>query len=525
MTWRRALLLVPAASAAITMHSATGAETPTWDAAAETAVVYNSALPESVELAHYYAERRGIPADRLIGIRCSADEAISREAFNETIAPSMRHAFIERDWFKVQTQTVRNTVTGKEEKLPVVVKSHVKVLAIMRGVPLKIIRQSEHPKPSQEDEASVDAELVCLGLPVFRLAGIVINPFFDLQERFPAAPAVNGMLMVGRVDGPSQEIAKRLIDDAIAVENTGLRGRGVLDLALKTGTYEQGDDWLRRSAEIWKRTGIPAWIDTTENLIREGWPLPDTALYFGWYAGEISGALKTPEFRFKQGAIACHLHSFSASTVRSRTQAWAGPLLDRGAAAVLGNVWEPYLSLTVHFDVLNDRLTRGWTLAESAWCATPGLSWMNLVLGDPLYRPFARTAIDDGPDNDYAIFVDAAKRHAGEKDAIALKKEVTQLAEIKGNPRLLELLALRCAQESQIAEATALLEHARSLFIQPEDKVRTILYQAELLRRRKPPNGQLEAAALIKQAMQDKKLMSAHAADLLQALARELPGT
>src|SRR5262249_34998804 len=31
----------------------------------------------------------------------------------------------------------------------------------------------------------------------------------------------------------------------------------------------------------------------------------------------------------------------------------------------------------------------GFTLSESAWMSTRALSWMNVVIGDPLYRPFA----------------------------------------------------------------------------------------------------------------------------------------
>ena len=67
--------------------------------------------------------------------------------------------------------------------------------------------------------------------------------------------------------------------------------------------------------------------------------------------------------------------------MRSETSEWRGPLLDRGAAAVLGNTWEPYLALTCHLDVFLDRLLKGYTLAEAAWMGTPALSWMTLVLG------------------------------------------------------------------------------------------------------------------------------------------------
>ena len=37
------------------------------------------------------------------------------------------------------------------------------------------------------------------------------------------------MLMTSRLDGPTAEIAKRLVDDAVAVEAKGLSGKVVID--------------------------------------------------------------------------------------------------------------------------------------------------------------------------------------------------------------------------------------------------------------------------------------------------------
>ena len=110
-------------------------------------------------------------------------------------------------------------------------------------------------------------------------------------------------------------------------------------------------------------------------------------MYFGWYAQDVAGPFTREDFRFAPGAVACHIHSFSATSVRDPFHWWVGPLLNKGAAAALGNVYEPYLTLTTHLDIFADRLFDGFTLAEAAWAATPGLSWMNTVVGDPLYRP------------------------------------------------------------------------------------------------------------------------------------------
>jgi hypothetical protein len=192
------------------------------------------------------------------------------------------------------------------------------------------------------------------------------------------------------------------------------------------------------------------------------------------------------------GAVACHLHSYSAAAIRSTDRHWVGPLLMHGAAVALGNVFEPYLSLTVHFDVLTQRLLDGFTVAEAAWNATPVLSWMNVVCGDPLYRPYARgpgaTMGGEGSARDYALYQGLAVRHQ-KQDSRELKKALTEMAESRNRPHLLELTALLSASEGQNAQAIELLEHAASLYTTPADKARILLHLADLHRKEGRPKN------------------------------------
>lgn len=91
------------------------------------------------------------------------------------------------------------------------------------------------------------------------------------------------------------------------------------------------------------------------------------------------------------GAFAYHLHSFSASTVRSTTRNWCGPLLAKGATCTMGCVYEPYLGYTPNVAIFLDALARGQTFGEAAWTAQGALSWQTAVIGDPLYRPFGQS--------------------------------------------------------------------------------------------------------------------------------------
>jgi hypothetical protein len=51
-------------------------------------------------------------------------------------------------------------------------------------------------------------------------------------------------------------------------------------------------------------------------------------------------------------------------------------------------VYEPYLSFTANLDVFQDRLLAGVTLAEAGWMSQRAISWMGVVIGDPLYKPY-----------------------------------------------------------------------------------------------------------------------------------------
>jgi hypothetical protein len=112
-------------------------------------------------------------------------------------------------------------------------------------------------------------------------------------------------------------------------------------------------------------------------------------LYFGWHSAVLSGPFKVPDFRFPPGAIALHIHSYSAQTLRSADVDWCGPLVARGVTATFGNVHEPYLTFTHYPHLLFHALAEGRNLGDAAFFALPGLSWQAVVIGDPLYRPFA----------------------------------------------------------------------------------------------------------------------------------------
>ena len=160
-------------------------------------------------------------------------------------------------------------------------------------------------------------------------------------------------------------------------------------------------------------------FDDKPDLIGPTDPCNDVAIYLGWYNADPYGPWITLPNRFVPGAIAYHLHSYSANTVRSETSNWVGPLIAHGADATMGMVYEPYLSLTPHEDIFTRRLLQGDYFAEAAYASEMALSWMLTVVGDPLYRPFHEPV-------DVAL-VDAGATHSRHDDWVLLQKVQRQI--------------------------------------------------------------------------------------------------
>jgi hypothetical protein len=110
-------------------------------------------------------------------------------------------------------------------------------------------------------------------------------------------------------------------------------------------------------------------------------------LYCGWY----SLRRYVDAFTFSPGAVGFHLASFEAISLRGRRErGWVKGLLDHGVAVTLGPVAEPYLqSFPPPKEFFGLLLTGRCTLAETYAYTTTFLSWMQMPIGDPLYRPFA----------------------------------------------------------------------------------------------------------------------------------------
>jgi uncharacterized protein (TIGR03790 family) len=487
--------------------------------AASTIVVFNAEIPESAALARFYAQKRGIVRDHLIGLHCSVDEEIGRGQYDTTIAEPIRAACIKKHWWVLLDDDVPERG---------IISSSIRFVVLIKGIPLKIRSTPDYPgdkpgnAPTDRNEASVDSELTVLARFSHQISGPLNNPYFESHSPI-AAFGDSSLLLVCRLDAPTAETVRRMIVDSIAAEKNGLWGRAYVDQAKNTTPgFEVGDKWLEEITGQLHKVGVPVVEDDAPAVFATGFPMSDCALYYGWYAGSVTGPFTQSDFRFVPGAVAVHIHSFSAATLRDPNANWVAPLLTKGAAASLGNVYEPYLQLTANLNIFNDRLLHGFTLAESAYMSYRGISWMAVVVGDPLYRPYASwSQLDSKKDvsktaSAWKMYHDFAVENSGKPDAeyrTIARKAASRLA----NCPMLEDIGLMVAHDGNWADAASYFQQVRACYSKRDDLLRAVLEEANAWVKQENPK---QALALIRNAL--RIISDGPTADLLRQMEREL---
>lgn len=368
----------------------------------EVVVIYNANLPESKAVAEHYARARQVPAGQIYGFRLPASEEISRSEFRDSLQLPLAQK-LERDGLWTLSAATFPATNGQAARVGRRVSaSKIRYAVLCYGVPLKIRNDADLHEPEADkilpevrrNEAAVDSELALL--PLLRmdlpLTGGYPNWTYGTTNTALFNPT-NGILLVARLDGPSPEIARGLVDKALQAERDGLWGRAYFDARglAKTNIYFQGDEWILGAAQLCRELGFETIVDDQPETFPAAFPLSQIAIYCGWYDGAVSGPFALPKVEFMPGAFAYHLHSYSASTIRSGRENWVGPLLAKGATCTMGCVYEPFLSGTPNVAIFLAYLTTaGLSFGEAAYASQTTLSWQTTVVGDPLYRPFKK---------------------------------------------------------------------------------------------------------------------------------------
>lgn len=379
--WALAILMVSLPSAAL------GA---TDELAGRVVILANSADQNSLRIADHYAEARGVPSANIIALPMTVAETVSWPEFVRSIWNPLLDELVGQKWIDAMPMKPVDAVGRRKF---VVAGHRISYLVVCRGVPLRIrhdVALNEAAPPMTDNPifrtnaGSVDGELSLLTQPNHRIVAYLANPLYGNDR--PSARERSHVVKVSRLDGPTAEDALRLVDRAMAAERTGLVGRAYVDLG---GIHPDGERWLEHVAELLSELGFETEVDRAPTTFPESVSFDAPVFYFGWYAGTVNGPFTVPGFRFPNGAVALHIHSFSAATMRDPEAGWCGPFVARGVTATVGNVYEPYLQLTHRPDWLIRALVRGENFGDAVAYAQPALSWQTTAIGDPLYRPFA----------------------------------------------------------------------------------------------------------------------------------------
>lgn len=260
-----------------------------------------------------------------------------------------------------------------------------------------------------ETHASLDSELSLIMESNYPLLRWVPN---YLHYNYDGSPIreVTRTLMVSRLEAPTLALTKSLIDKAIAVEKTGLKGkvyldaRGLTSLSAEkppqTGTEGDYDRAILLAHKlISENTSLEVVLNNEKGLFEPN-ACPDVALYCGW----VSLSQYVDAFKWNPGSFGYHMTSAEAQTIRKPdSQVWCKRMLDEGVAGTLGPVYEPYLLAFPRPNELFAMLLSGkFTYVECIYRTKSTNSWTMTTIGDPLYNPYKADPPLKNPPANYA---------------------------------------------------------------------------------------------------------------------------
>ena len=219
----------------------------------EILVLANKNAARSVGLARYYMKKRAVPEGHLLQLWVTDKERCSREDYEKRVVVPVRRYLKEKDpeghirclltmyGLPLKVAVPKMTSKEKEElkglkKKQDILKEQLIYLRDKEG------RQSKGIKKELEDirrrisslekgnqGASLDSEIALVLRKDYSLDGWMPNPFFAGYRGKEVESMRDEVLMVSRLDGPSDKIVRRIIDDSITTEKTSLRGTAYFD--------------------------------------------------------------------------------------------------------------------------------------------------------------------------------------------------------------------------------------------------------------------------------------------------------
>ncbi|MCE5323841.1 TIGR03790 family protein [bacterium] len=338
-------------------------------------VVQNQRSTISASITNYYVNARDIPPENVCRIACSTDELVSKSEFDTNILAPIR-SFLQNTNFQ----------------------DSIDYIVLTKGVPLKVVG-TEYGYGSP---LSITSILTCAGET--SVTGDLDNPYGPMviepvETAFSHTLDLDGyhLYLVTRLDGYTFDDIKNMIDRSSTHEHSGSI---VLDrkyVVNPSGSTTLLNGWLTEAQTILSERGIPTVYDDTSLFVHDQTGLMG---YFSW--GSNDGSFTYSAYisnTFAPGGIADSYVSSSGRTFLpedgypdscpASSQSLIADMITNGACGVSGFVAEPYTAYATYPQVLFDRYTKGYNMAESFYMACPKLFWRSVIVGDPLMAPYS----------------------------------------------------------------------------------------------------------------------------------------
>ncbi|MBS1716524.1 MAG: TIGR03790 family protein [Armatimonadetes bacterium] len=321
-------------------------------------VVVNDSNDYGSAIADHYRRMRGLPAENIVHIRTVTTDDIAIPLYEEDIQKPVKKALANA-------------------------KEPIDFILLTKGVPLRIAQGGY----------SVDATLGAMDQSVQPMGDIAReaiqrtkSPYFRSNEHFSHKKF--GFYLVTRIDGYDLRQCLELINRSCKATNV----KGLFFCDQRAGHDDGIDGELHfgqlEAVKSLKERGFEAQVDETPQFA-----VPDKPM-MGYYSNGSNDADfsldKYHALKFLPGSIAETNVSTSARTFTrtSGGQSLIADLIEQGATGAKGYVSEPYEFAIARPEILFDRYTRGFNLAESFYAASLLIKWKDIVVGDPICNPY-----------------------------------------------------------------------------------------------------------------------------------------
>ena len=218
----------------------------------EVLVLANRKVADGLFLSKYYMTKRSIPEENIVLLDVADEEVLSREAYEKDVAEPVRRHLQDKDPFRfirclvtlygLPLKVADQNSTDRHSQLKDLKDSKARLESEMEKArekePEKVetlrkeleeVKKKARTLQMADQRASLDSEIALVMERSYPVEGWVPNPHCVGYTKRQKKQFRRNALMVSRLDGPSSQIVRRIIDDSVATEDAGLRGTAYFD--------------------------------------------------------------------------------------------------------------------------------------------------------------------------------------------------------------------------------------------------------------------------------------------------------